>query len=131
MTDLPPGRELDALVAEKVMGWPELIPGKPFPKGKSFYLSDQHCCTREVGDHNTWSPSTDWRAAGEVLEKLAEVGHRAEIRDWRHVDAGWECVIYRAGAVGPVCTGTGEFAQTGPHAICLAALAAVAVDSVP
>ena len=51
---MKPGRELDALVVEKVMGW-KWLSGNP------------------------WAPSTDIAAAWEVLEKMRERGYTVEV----------------------------------------------------
>ena len=106
------GRELDAAVAEKVFGepfrnGPEAVPD---PEGKMAW----------VDKPRTPHYSTDWRAAGEVIEKL-----KAE---------GW-CIVVDDGPDSTDCfcgprPGLHEewlgnaVANTGPHAICLAALAA-------
>lgn len=90
---MKPGRELDALVAEKVLG------------------------SERIG----WAPSTDIAAAWELVEKLKDIlkgefclsfvnSEWTVYRDW-HTDSeplGW--------------------AQTAPHAICLAALNVVGVE---
>lgn len=56
MTELKPGRELDAVIAEKVMGW---------KKRGAYWVSD-------IGPEqdSMWSPSTRIEAAWEVVEKL-------------------------------------------------------------
>lgn len=55
---MEPGRELDALVAEKVMGWRL--------QGQSYWL----CGDDVVHDVLFWNPSTDMYAAWEVVEKM-------------------------------------------------------------
>jgi hypothetical protein len=101
MTDLQPGRELDALVAEKVMGIPTEWLGT------------------YVGDEEIPLPaySTDWRAAGLVLEKL---GIDIELK--REVDyfSEWSCWLGDEDEGREV-----GYGKTGPHAISLAALEAV------
>ena len=99
---LKAGRELDALVAEKVMGlpgaavggWynPNLLDGPP-------------------------PYSTDIAAAWEVVEKLLELGWHVDIED------GW-CVIVYGGRDGKADSEM-EVGETAPEAICLAALEAV------
>lgn len=107
------GRELDALVAEKVMGWvwikeinspraPELLP----PNGHSPVMADDPIPRF----------STDIAAAWSVIEKLSGPDEYATYQ------------ITNAGAAGDVfvCVGKGEaFAETLPLAICLAAIHAV------
>jgi hypothetical protein len=115
---LAPGRELDALVAEKVMGWLHT----------ESWQSDGEI-TGTTPDYRAWVPvprySTDWAAAGEVVEKvraqmpggwgfeLEDVGVSAvALNTWRAAfmgaDAKWEAL-----------------SDSAPHAICLAALQAV------
>lgn len=113
---LKPGGELDALVAEKVMGWrwftdefntrPVLIPpGMP-----------QQCATPHY--------STDIAAAWAVVEKLGE-RFRFEIRnhegyDWNVYVRPWDTRISMSGE--------SVTKENLPHAICLAALKAVGAD---
>jgi hypothetical protein len=127
--ELPAGRELDALVAEKVMGW-KYRQSSPDPK--------KHFC-REYGNDAGWwlkpsmtpgakhwacatcSPppaySTDIAAAWEVTEKLAEdfmlvyaVAHAGWRARFEHAEGWWKGEAY---------------ADTAPLAICRAALAAL------
>ena len=126
------GRELDALVAEKVMGWQE------FPY---LILSDDrlsycppgpvHISTvREVPPY-----STSIAAAWEVVEKLRAMNSTLELYspgalvndemgihavEWQATFKSWE---EPWGPHGPSVE-----AQTAPHAICLAALKAVGVE---
>lgn len=75
MTDLKPGPELDALVAEKVMGWKRLeSPSGDYApweddKGKR---RNTWVAARSFAGLLEWSPSTDIAAAWEVVEKLNE-----------------------------------------------------------
>lgn len=110
-----PGRELDALVAEKVLGY------------------------RLVGDGQMEIPPTrglrpipsyseDVAAAWEVVEKLKELAPptanpEIEITAWRgHVRVD----LLGFGYDFPVIE---EMADTAPHAICLAALKAVETEA--
>lgn len=112
------GRELDAAVAEHVMGWKR---GDPkygdmpwYPPGIGRYLGG--------GRLNLPKFSTDIAAAWEVVERLAEF----EINDIevtveiRNVAEGWACWIH---------SGCEEIAEareeTAPLAICRAALLAM------
>lgn len=116
------GDALDVLVAEKVMGWSK---GKYwggsgatdrwFDGGKE--LGSDHATPEGHGDGDyyspdeSWSPSTDIRAAWEVVEKLPGFG-MTHMRD-----GSWH-----------VAFGGGAFpasADTAPLAICRAALAAI------
>jgi len=118
MSNMPAGRELDTLVAERVMGWSP--PRKP--------------------DQYTWQAPSGWRggveqipaystsiaAAWEVVDKLAESGKLCCLtidklgfpgEEWR-VFFQWDVSDDRMEM--PYAD-----APTAPHAICLAALAAV------
>jgi hypothetical protein len=112
---MKPGRELDALIAEKVMGL--VIHHKrrdEWNDGDSlfyvYYVEDE--------EHIEHVPkySTDISAAWEVVKKLRDLGYRPILMpDWGE---DWECQIYREAeriVDSPWC-------ETAPHAICLAAL---------
>lgn len=92
------GREMDALVARQVMGWPE-----------------QDCHPGALAWAG-WSPSTDIDSAWDVVEKMIEK-HRVDLhglrggKDWRCWVAGFDHAD----------------APTAPLAICRAALKAVGV----
>ena len=133
------GRELDAAVAEKVFGWKRfciiqgadycfLVPPQVLDQVSSvvWHLGRPE---QEVRDHcqyfgkypSGWPAhdvphySTDWRAAGEVIEKFGPPGWVN--LTYSKADRTWMCALgYCADLV---------HGQTGPHAICLAALAAV------
>jgi hypothetical protein len=125
---LGPGRELDVLVAEKVM---ELKPPSGFsysPRGKDWrrwepeQYSNGEFTRSDVLE--TWPPnfSTSISAAWEVVEKLGEtdswelhyVPSPVDRERWQvailHFASGEEYLVE---------------ADTAPHAICLAALKAV------
>lgn len=115
-----PGRELDALVAEKVMGW------RPWSGGYYYGSADGQvmvCLHENDGMARYWSPSTDIAAAWRVVERL-HTGRTFGL-DWLGFDGEeWRC-----------CFGWSENddhlgfhhaeAATAPLAICLAALKAV------
>jgi hypothetical protein len=123
-----PGRELDRLVAEKVMGWKRMSYHQTQPTNK--YYMDRHELTfwwydkngREVflaessdcidcgTDIPAWSPSTRTDHAWEVVEKLRDDNFSIE-ENGTH----WKA---RFG-------GKWRGAETAPHAICLAALEVV------
>lgn len=116
-TQLPAGRELDALIAEKVMGgvsrhpewyWlrsgtaPE-VPDLPTPKGRPAIFCGPGF-------------STDIAAAWNVVERLKaryrfELVHRGGDRPWVAVFGTWRAT-----------------ADTAPLAICRAALATVRIE---
>jgi hypothetical protein len=98
------GRELDALVAEKVMGYKTA----PIPDGETA---------------NPPNFSTDITAAWQVVEKMRERGYRLGLRTWVRSAEG-EAVF-----VDPkrerASEGNGAFDASVPLAICIAALRAV------
>jgi len=109
---MKPGRELDARVAEKVMGWTY---GHPCPEGMDcLHWVDEK---GEVRDHKPPQYSTDISAAWEVLEKFF----------WVQVTANpphiWKATVITSPAKGSVAATAKGF--TAPEAICKAALLAV------
>lgn len=129
------GRELDALIAEKVMGWkaiphpcPEtLFPGvvpKPswFPPGFD-YEKNKHLYATGLANGVAFPHySTDIAAAWEVLDHLAGCNTKALFYHDAYVQ--WQCVLDWQRRTFDDCR-IREMADTAPHAICLAALAAV------
>jgi len=119
------GRELDALVAEKVMGWVLVEQA-----GDLYKDDDDGEPLRPIGHGGHWQdrfcPSTSISAAWEVVEKLKTEGHPV-----------WICQIWPGQDDGNVASVFVEFKDRGesiiydaqapnvPHAICLAALKAV------
>ncbi len=101
MESLKPGRELDALIAEKVMGYQKGI--KIAHTGAQLWTTG--------GASFSFHPSTDIAAAWEVVERL----QRHNITISRDITGRW-FVKYAT---------IDEVAETAPHAICLAALKAV------
>ena len=122
MTEKLAGAELDALVAETVMGWNAEV---YFPLGGN---EPPYCRVRlraEGLGRQPWrlfAPSTDWSAAGEVLERM-----QAQDYDTRQA-----FVDYLEGFVAHEYRYAGQYPGTRytplfltPLAICRAALAAV------
>lgn len=113
--EMQPGPELDALIAEKVMGFLEVRQDQTMDKDGLFGHLKPY--------------STSMSAAWEVLEKL---GYRIELI--KNSSGKWYCRIYtksfktfgkeilalRQGVATEV-----DNIETAPHAICLAALKAV------
>lgn len=136
-TEIAPGRQLDALIAEKVMGWTWHF----YPKDQSCYKSALESgqkgywldgvvscvTTNEDGTPNCPAYSTDIKSAWKVVDKLKT------IKD-EHRDVEFKLEY---------CQGMGEwlctfiFAETpfqsksAPHAICLAALEAIGENNEP
>lgn len=141
MTDFERGRamtdrELDALVAEKVMGCRVLHQAASVAGPYCGCLSDggykkgPHGDPREF-DADLYAYSTDISAAWQVVEKMKSNGYTFELDDRK---AGWAAsfVAYgqdskTLGWVKAVAAGVPtEIAEAAPRAICLAALKTVA-----
>lgn len=117
------GRELDALVAEKVMGlsvsWRSLHPNPDASDPPEIYLlddkGDMPLLEVRSGDGWTFLPrySTDITAAWQVVERMKERGY-------------WLCLIQNqllfSASFDSVLTDHRATGETAPHAICLAAL---------
>lgn len=112
---MQPGRELDALIAERVMGWRNIptasVPDRPW--------IDEH----GMGFQDLKPYSTDISAAWEVVEKL---GGFLDLKRYVLIQGqGMKCIAdfvsHRAYGK-PSCS---AIADTPAHAICLAALKAV------
>lgn len=148
MPDLPPGPELDAAVAREVMGWwqaePQDVEAKKWKlRGLTAWGDEGLASLRFIGPPDLdkgpgsgfWSPSTDIAAAWEVVERLYEqeielAGLSRQRRCGKNLDRLGEygCRLdipqhLWRDRFGP--SGVHEFSPTAPHAICLAALAAV------
>lgn len=122
MIDLPAGRELDALIAEKVMGWAPVHDGLNFRWADGGDYEKRH---RYVCD---WSPSTDIAAAWQVVERMDSLGWYLTID---RLSSGervrfWRCEWMRYTEENEKCGDCWEDADTAPLAICRAALEAVA-----
>lgn len=130
------GRELDALIAEKVMGWKrmsymEAEPGCKYPSPEritgywhSLDLKEQRRaedCDDYYSPEDAWSPSTDIASAWEVVEKMG----RHEISIHMRSDSNTDCVTKRYYLMDYTCRALLAEAETAPHAICLAALKAI------
>ena len=125
------GPELDRLVAEKVMGWTNLDDmWSPFLRNPSTGLY-----RKDANQQKTrWAPSTDIRAAWEVVEKLRTDGWAPSLFGPIPEDGPWAglAIVWYAQLERQWLDRTGkprEFAEdygdTAPLAICLAALRAV------
>lgn len=104
---MKPGEDLDALIAEKVMGWTcdtSFRPARFFPPGETILAN---------GAYSPPEYSTDIAAAWLVVEKISEK-YRMDIK----VDRGFTTVLIDEKDVY-------ISEKTSPYAICLAALRAV------
>lgn len=125
-TELPPGRELDTLVAERVMGWTvNRADGRHWhtvgPTGRERgILIGCDCCADKYD--RAFTPSQDIRDAWEVVEKLTTT-----TKQWFRFEQSsvTYCATFETSGTGE-CDGewTSE-AETAPLAICRAALKAV------
>ena len=127
------GRELDALVAEKVMGGYVVNPDAMANVGEIWYWlhpKDGVLCGMpyKVGkmkqwDHqwHRWKPSIDISAAWQVVEKMRADGWIYEITEHLN-DPAIQCAMFANRSGGDE---QWSAANTAPLAICLAALKAV------
>jgi hypothetical protein len=121
---LPAGRELDALVAEKVMGW---IDVKKHPIANAF---GQAVMEDYVGKPASTAPqpvlvprySTMIQEAWKVADKLRGDAQFVAVISGKGPQGvqPWICKVNREGSF------LEERADTAPHAICLAALKGIA-----
>lgn len=87
---LPAGRELDALVSDRIMNLP-------------------------------WTYSTDMTAAWQVVQKMRSLGYAYAMSGWQAGEDATTCEFWMGHRQSGAAT-----AATMPHAVCLAALLAVA-----
>lgn len=115
------GRELDALVAEKVMAWRTgAVPSAFIGFRLTWVDADTGGYRAELG----WAPSTDIAAAYTVVSEMMRQGYRLEVI-WDSYDADVELILETCEGY----QGGGKAVADGlPLAICLAALSAKAVD---
>lgn len=114
MTQYDAGRELDALVAEKVMGWEQRLSVEDDANDRWVYQTGTKPPYAVARLMDMWHPSTSIADAWLVVEKLG--GNFCLNTPLQ--TSGWQCVIG-----GPHFADV--TASTAPHAICLAALRAV------
>lgn len=121
MTPLPPGRELDALIAEKVMGWNKFTSHPEgwtdVGEGPWFIIPGEIKCEAVRSDEIP-AYSTDIAAAWEVVEKMRVDGFNFQIHNVNE-QVNWVALFWKKGTVGDPYLAVEVFA---PHAICLAAL---------
>lgn len=125
MTPLPAGRELDALVAEKVLGWVQVR------KQSIANAFGQHVMDDYVGLPTALAPQAQLipRYSLLIQEAWKVADHLRERSQFVAVISGlgpqgvqpWICKINRDGGF------LEERAETAPLAICLAALKAVGI----
>ena len=111
------GREMDALVAEKVMGWKRGDWLKKWPDGSKQEHFDVWIAPELKLLHDTPMFSTNITAAWEVVEQFIPF---VEL-ECNEFDSGfgWICKLWL------VSSEVSEFGETAPEAICRAALKAM------
>ena len=112
------GRELDALIAEKVMGW--TLVGSPEQQRQGCAQPPDESPDSSRG-HSCPYYSTDIAAALEVVEKDDGWGFNWRLKRWAASSKPWTCTAYRITDGRRFCVE----AVTAPLAICLVALRAV------
>ncbi len=122
MEDLKPGRGLDKLIAEKVMGWTEIKTEVIPETGWDLYGVN----SKGEGDFLIPDYSTDISAAWEVVEKLISIGYMVDIQTHtRFHQVQLEKLVGETDSGGIWQGGESIEGQSAPHAICLAALKAI------
>lgn len=107
-------RKVDVLVAEKVMGWKDVREDEMMHWdfcGQKPHIMDGEFCIPNY--------STDIEAAWAVFEHFS-----SRYIEWNDSDASWSVQLDFKRRLRDDCRGMG-YANTAPHAICLAALKAV------
>lgn len=115
---MKPGRELDALIAEKVMGlYKEPLSKRP---GYGLLYSNRNPLTGECMAIGTLKfYSTDIAAAWEVVENFLSQGKDFTLDSGPNRDTG---IVFHSVRINDV---NYTYSASAPHAICLAALKAV------
>jgi hypothetical protein len=116
------GQEMDALIAERVMGW-----GVNRADGRHWHtvgtqprrLIGRDCCAEKYAG-GAWCPSTDIAAASQVVERVREQGYEAQM--WSS-KAGWRARFQNDESLHTAS------ATTAPLAICRAALLVLATPT--
>lgn len=116
-------REIDRLVAERVMGWEEFEDSS----GYNWWTLKEDDKTKIICSVRCFEPSTDIRDAFRVVEKLRERKIFSLYDAWDEDDNKIFCAVFEYNDTYHVVDYTG-YADTAPLAICLAALKAVGVN---
>jgi len=120
------GRELDALIAEKVMGWTpcyhddDVVVAWRDENGYEKFFTDP------TQSDNEWSPSTDMNDAWVVVERLRESKTFSLHDIWDEEDIIMFNATFQHNDTYHVVNYE-SYANTAPLAICLASLKAVGV----
>lgn len=120
------GRELDALIAEKVMGLELKQPDKTnYRRDTWVYAINDYTDEGPVYVVDCPEYSTDIAAAWEVLEKLSD----SQITVNRHMHSGYTVGVFEKVQGISIQEKCSASAATAPLAICLAALKAVGYEA--
>ena len=120
------GRELDALVAEKVLGWTHIT--KRHRGGGRFTWYGYPPGPRQYSRASAFS--TSWAAMREVVEAMRERGYYLSISVWPdHVHASF--VRRPDGEAIDVSSYISARGASLPHAVCEAARKAMEADEAP
>lgn len=123
---MPAGAEMDAMIAEEVMGWHLVV--EEDTNWKRYWHDDenhyQHMAAKDGDNYGDgedfhlifWHPSQSILWAWDVVERLDSSFSLA--RAWLLEDANWKGYSFWVG-------GVSAFGETAPLAICRAALLAV------
>lgn len=126
--EIQAGRELDALIAEKVFGWRWLVSEGSGKRGIFSEQNNPGWFSREASGHERlayeWDCklpyySFDIASAWKLVERMQAEGHCLEVRPYVKVSSGYRVSIWEGGELDYA---TGE---TAPLAICRAALKAL------
>jgi len=120
------GVELDALVAEKVMGWRKRYPNDP---QLVWYWADATGLFERA--KQTWRPSTSIAAAWDVVERMRQLGWTVSLLNRNRKEDQtefWYCDFRPHTAIVPQDSLWVDHIPTAPYAICLAALRVVGAD---
>jgi hypothetical protein len=121
MGEIPAGRELDALIAENVFGWLVNRSDNHWhtvgETGRERHILIGRDCCADKYDGGAFCPSANIADAWRVVEKL-----RGDFHMHRTPGNGYACEFAPREFLRSVA-----YADTAPHAICLAALKAVGV----
>jgi len=121
MTDLKPGRELDALIAERVMGYKRAHMDDPeINFAGDIWLNPNG--TKYLHTAALPEYSTSIEAAWEVVEKLHELGFFFDLH-WDLNTSVWTTSFKKSSDISEPNFYSKE--REAPHAICKAALKAV------
>jgi hypothetical protein len=119
--NMPAGREMDALIAGKIMGYKKIVIGSISWWVKESPLAMSYQFMAECADY---CPSQDIAAAWQVVEKIKGLCFETQILMWDYSDKVTVCLFPRHGHEEFIPTLT-VHAETAPLAICRAALLAV------